>query len=63
VDAACTFVMYRAAGGGLPVVPLTKPAQRKGQAPRCEEDRSDSMADSGRPPSGRASIRKNVRQL
>ena len=29
VDAACTFVMYRAAGGGLPVllVPLTKPAQ------------------------------------
>ena len=29
VDAVCTFVMYRAEGGGLPVllVPLTKPVQ------------------------------------
>ena len=29
MDAACTFVMYRAEGGGLPVllVPLTKPVQ------------------------------------
>ena len=29
VDAACTLVMYRAEGGGLPVllVPLTKPVQ------------------------------------
>ena len=33
-DAACTLVMYRAEGGGLPVllVPLTKPAQPESAA-------------------------------